>query len=150
MDDIDRRIELDKDLEELRKLKSVYERLVKKQDVVGALFDLFGINEEKYNKALRHSNNGEKDSQYKIILNFIDYLRKCIEESPQRLEEVEELITNADKGDLLEDWTSTYFPLFGGVRRKKEQERLEKKLQKALYDFKFNPSHFSTPAKKEA
>jgi hypothetical protein len=148
MEDIDRKIQLDRNLEELQKEKSIYERLVKKQDVTEALLDLFNIHEQMYNKALRHSKDTDKDSQYKNILNFIDYLRTCIKESPERLEEIEELITDVDKGDLMGDWERAYWPLFGEGRKKKERERLEKKLQKALYEFKFHPSSF-TPTQKE-
>ena len=149
MNDIDREIQLDRDLEELKKQESIYKRFVEKQDVIGALFDLFEINEEKYNKALRHSNDKDKDAQYKIMLNFIDYLRNVIKSAPLELEDVKELITDVDTGDLMEDWVSAYWPLFGNVRKKKKQEQLERRLKKALYEFKFNLSSF-TPTKKEA
>jgi len=148
MSDVDRDIQFDRDFEELRKKKSIYERLVKKEDVIGALFDLLEIDEEKYDKALRYG-KGDKDPQYKIILNYIEHLRNYIEEAPRRLEEVKELIADVDTGDFMEDWTNNYWPLFGGSRKKKEREKMGRKLQEALYKFKFNQSR-STPTKKEA
>jgi DNA repair exonuclease SbcCD ATPase subunit len=144
MSDIDREIQFDQDLEELKKKKSIYERLVKKEDVIGALFDLLDIDEEKYSKALRYSRNGDKDPQYKIMLNYIEWLKTYIREAPQRLKEVKELIADVDKGDLMEDWTSAYWPLFGGIRR----NRLEKRLRETLYRFKYEPSSFA-PTEKE-
>ncbi len=149
MSEIDRTIQLDQDLKELKRKKSIYERFAKKEDVIGALIDLLDIYNEKYSRALRHSVNEDKDPQYKIMLNFIEHIKSYIEEAPQRLIEVEEILTNADTGDLLEDWSRDYFPLFGNLRKKKEQEQLEKKLQKALYSFKYDPSSvLETPALK--
>jgi len=145
---IDSQIQYDQDLKELKRKQSIYERFAKKEDVIGALMEFLAIYEEKYNRALRHSNNGDKDSQYKIILNFIDHIKNYIEEAPQRLTEIEEILSNADTGNLLEDWSDDFFPLFGGARKKKQQEKIDKKIKKALYEFKYGS--LDTPAKKEA